>query len=310
MPLPRRRDFLALAATLPTALRAQAPRQEPEQPTFSVGVKVVNLLATVRGPQGELLRDLSKDDFTVLENGRPQTIRYFARQTDLPLTIGLLIDTSLSQKRILDAERGASFRFIDRVLREGQDRMFVMQFDLGILVNQPLTDSRRLLEEALSQVGTPTRRELEMQTGGGTLLYEAVMRASRDTMAAQTNRKALIILSDGGENGSVATRPEAIEAALRADTLLYSIFFTGGGPDGRQNLEVLSKETGGSYFAVTKKLSIDAVFAQIEDELRGQYSLGYVSADPVRISTFRQIQVTTARPRSIVHTRTRYWATN
>jgi VWFA-related protein len=279
-----------------------------EQPTFSVDVKVVNLLATVRGPRGELIRDLAQGDFTVLENGRPQTIRYFARETGLPITIGLLIDTSLSQEHILDAERGASFRFIDQVLRERKDRVFVMQFDLGILVNQPLTDSRRLLEEALSHVGTPTRRELALQTGGGTLLYEAVTRASRDIMSPLSDRKALIILSDGGENGSVATRSEAIEAALRADTLLYSIFFAGRGPDARENLMVLSKETGGGYFEVSKKHSIDDVFAVIQDELRGQYSIGYVSSEPVRIPTFRRIQVTTNRPKTTVQTRGRYWA--
>ncbi len=300
-----RRRFLASA--LPAA--APMPAQE-QQPTFSVDVKVVNLLATVRGPRGELLRDLGQDEFALLENGRPQAIRYFARETELPLTVGILIDTSLSQERILDAERAASFRFIDRVLRERQDKIFVMQFDLGILVNQALTDSRKLLEDALSQVGTPTRRELSMQTGGGTLLYEAVMRSSRDIMTGQGNRKALIVLSDGGENGSVATRQEAIEAALRADTLVYSIFFAGRGPDARENLMALSKETGGGYFEVTKKRPIDDVFAVIEDELRGQYSIGYVSSEPVRIPSFRRIQLTTSRPKVTVQVRGRYWATN
>ena len=301
----RRQLLLVLT---PSLLRAQ--QQEQEQPTFTANVKVVNILATVRGPRNEIIRDLAKADFTVLENGRPQEIRYFSRETDLPLTIGLLIDTSLSQEKILDAERGASFRFIDRVLRERKDRIFVLQFDLGILVNQPLTDSRRLLEEALSQVGTPTRRELELQTGGGTLLYEAVMRASRDIMAAQSNRKALIVMSDGGENGSVATRAEAIEAALRADTLVHSIFFPGFGPDARHNLAVLAKETGGSYFEVTKKRPIDDVFAVIQDELRGQYSLGYISSEPVRIPSFRRLEVTTTRPKTSVQARSKYWAAN
>jgi len=295
----------AFLAGLPLA--AQTTR---EQPTFSVDVKVVNLLATVRGPRGELLRDLGKDEFTILENGWPQEIRYFARETDLPLTAGILIDTSLSLEKILDAERGASFRFIDRVLREGKDKIFVMQFDLGILVNQAPTDSRKLLEDALSQVGTPTQRELALQTGGGTLLYEAVMRSSRDIMAAQGNRKALIVLSDGGENGSVATRTEAIEAVLRADTIVSSIFFAGRGPDGRENLAALARDTGGGYFAVSKKRPIDDVFAVIQDELRGQYSLGYVSSEPVRILTFRRLQVSVARPKVTVQTRSRYWATN
>ncbi len=301
-----RRSFLA---GLPLAVRANAQTTR-EQPTFSVDVKVVNLLATVRGARGELLRDLGKEEFTILENGRPQEIRYFTRETDLPLTAGILIDTSLSQEKILDAERGASFRFIDRVLRERKDKIFVMQFDLGILVNQAPTDSRRLLEDALSLLGTPTQRELSLQTGGGTLLYEAVMRSSRDIMAAQGNRKALIVLSDGGENGSVATRAEAIEAALRADTLVYSIFFPGIGPDGRKNLEALSKDTGGGYFEVSKKRSIDDVFVVIEDELRGQYSLGYLSSEPVRTPTFRRLQVTVARPKVTVQARNRYWATN
>jgi VWFA-related protein len=300
MPLPRRRF---LACLVPPALRAQE-----RQPTFSVDVKVVNLLVTVRGPRGELLRDLTEDEFAILENGHPQAIRYFTRETGLPLTAGLLIDTSLSQERILDAERGASFRFIDQVLREGKDKIFVMQFDLGFLVNQAPTDSRKLLEEALSQVGTPTRRELSMQTGGGTLLYESVLRSSRDIMAAQGNRKALIVLSDGGENGSVATRQEAIEAALRSDTLVYSIFFPGRGPDARENLMALSKETGGSYFEVTKKRTIDDVFAVIQDELRGQYSIGYVSNEPVRIPSFRRILVTTTRAKATVQARGRYWA--
>lgn len=311
--LHRRRQLLLLprflllpaAGGVPWLLNAQL--QEPPV-TFKVDLRVVNLLATVRGARGELIRDLVKEDFAVLENGRPQQIRYFARQTDLPLTIGLLIDTSLSQEKILDAERGACFRFIDQVLRPGKDKVFVMQFDLGILVNQPLTDSRTLLEEALSQVSIPTRRELALQSGGGTLLYEAVMRASRDVMAAQSNRKALIVLSDGGENGSVATRSEAIEAALRADTLVYSIFFPGYGPDNRRNLAALALETGGSYMEVTKQRTVDDVFAAIQDELRGQYSIGYTPADPVRIPTFRRIEVTTARPGAKVRTRGRYWA--
>lgn len=273
-------------------------------------MKVVNVLAVVRGPRGELLRDLSKEEFTMLENGRPQEIRYFSRETELPLTLGILIDTSLSQAKILDAERGASFRFIDQVLRERKDRFFVMQFDLGVLLHQGPTDSRRLLEEALSQVGLPTRRELALQTGGGTLLYESVLRASLDIMAGQSNRKALIVLSDGGENGSKATYTEAVEAAIRTDTLIYSIFFPGRGPDSRETLSALSRDTGGSYFEVNKKRPIDDVFAVIQDELRGQYSIGYVSSEPVRIGPhFRRIELVTSRPKTKVQARGRYWAT-
>ena len=111
--------------------------------TFSTEVKVVNVLANVYGKTGEIVRDLTKDDFLLSEDGHPQTIRYFSRETDLPLTLGLLVDTSMSQRRVLDAERIASFRFVDQVLREATDHVFIVQFDMGVEIRQPLTSSRR-----------------------------------------------------------------------------------------------------------------------------------------------------------------------
>ena len=123
--------------------------------TFSTEVKVVNVLANVYGKTGEIVRDLTKDDFLLSEDGHPQTIRYFSRETDLPLTLGLLVDTSMSQRRVLDAERIASFRFVDQVLREATDHVFIVQFDMGVEIRQPLTSSRRALESALAQVIRP-----------------------------------------------------------------------------------------------------------------------------------------------------------
>ena len=130
------------------------------------------------------MRDLTKDDFLLSEDGHPQTIRYFSRETDLPLTLGLLVDTSMSQRRVLDAERIASFRFVDQVLREATDHVFIVQFDMGVEIRQPLTSSRRALETALAQVDTPSMHQLELQRGGGTLLYEAIAVAARDVMRA------------------------------------------------------------------------------------------------------------------------------
>src|SRR5271165_2713731 len=121
-----RRGFMISAAALFTASAQQ------EDATFSSDVQVVNLLATVRNKNHEVLRDLSKDDFQIIENARPQTIRYFTRESDLPLTIGLMVDTSMSQVKVLDAERGASLRFLDEVLRENKDHVFIMQFDLTV----------------------------------------------------------------------------------------------------------------------------------------------------------------------------------
>src|SRR6202049_1426013 len=181
-----------------------------EQPTFSTDVKVVNLLATVTNKKGEIIRDLTKDDFSLSENGRPQTIRYFSQQSDLPLTLGLMVDTSMSQQRVVEAERGASFRFLDRVLRENKDQVFIMQFDASVQMRQELTSSRKKLEEALSFVDTPTRHELRNQGGGGTLLYDAVLKASTDVTKNQRGRKALLVLSDGVDVGSDTSLATAV----------------------------------------------------------------------------------------------------
>ena len=277
-------------------------------------MRVVNVLASVRDKRGAFVRDLAKDDFTLLEDGRRQEIRYFTRETELPLTVGLMVDTSMSQQHRLDAERGASFRFLDQVLRE-KDQAFIMQFDIGVLLRQELTSSRRDLQEAMSYVDTPTRAELRAQDSGGTLLYDAVVSAARDVMMKCAGRKALIILSDGGENGSNHTLDDAIEAAQRSDTIVYSILFIDrayqglfGDLDGRAILTRLAKETGGAVYEVSKKQSLDDIFGLIQDELRSQYSLGYVSDWPAKETELRRIQITAVRPGLVVRARDRYWA--
>jgi VWFA-related protein len=308
-----RRRFLLGAASLCGA-RWLARAQDDIK--FTTEVKVVSVLVNVRTKQGEIVHNLTKDDFSLAENGRPQTIRYFSRDTGLPLTIGLMVDTSMSQVSVLDAERGASLRFLDQVLRENQDQMFIMQFDMAVQTPQPLTSSRAKLNEALSYVNTPSRGDLSMQTGGGTLLYDAVLKASKEIMTNQKNRKALILLTDGVDTGSEATAADAITAAQRADTLIYSILFSDPGAygisflghEGRTVLMRMSRETGGGFFEVTKKQSIESIFAAIEDELRSQYNLGFISDTPVEISEFRKLQVSTRQKGLIVQARERYWA--
>jgi len=309
-----RRRFLAVTTAFSGAhllLRAQ-----DEQATFKADVKVVDLLAVVRTKKGETVSDLGKDDFTVFENGRPQKIQYFSKETDLPLTLGLMIDTSMSQARLLDAERTASFHFLDQVLRENIDRVFLLQFDMAVFIRQQLTSSRQKLEEKMADVDTPTHNELLQQRGGGTLLYDAVVMASDQVMKNQRNRKAFIVLTDGVDTGSDHSLGDAIEAAQRADTLVYSILFSDPGaygfgfgePDGRKVLERLSKDTGGGFYEVSKKQTIEAIFGLIENELRSQYSLGFVSDTPVRVSEFRTLQLATRQKGLIVQTRDRYWA--
>ena len=302
-----RREWLA-ATLAPLVLRAQ------DDAIFRADVRVVNVVATVRSKTGEVVRALAKEDFTLLENGREQAIRYFATETDLPLTLGLMVDTSMSQRRLLDAERAASYRFFDRILRADKDRVFVMQFDMAVMMRQTLTSSRRKLEESLGYVDTPTRKELMMQTGGGTLLYDAVIKACQDVTVKLKDRKALIILSDGVDTGSEATLKDSIDAAIRTDTLIYSILFEDGGAyfgsptNGRAVLARLARETGGGYFEVSKKRSIDQIFEVLETELRSQYSLGFVSDQPVRFSEFRRLELK-AKPKGLaVQSRDRYWA--
>jgi len=290
-----------------------APGQDT--PVFSTEVKVVNVLATVRNKSGSLAANLGQNDFLLYEDGRPQTIRYFARESDLPLTLGLMVDTSGSQRRVLDDERGASLRFLDSVIRDNKDQVFIMQFDSAVLMRQPLTYSVGKLEDSLAYVDTESVRQLRMQHGGGTLLYDAVARASTDVMKKQSGRKALIVLSDGVDVGSYGTLQDAVEAALRADTLIYSILYSDpgaygpfGGGDGKHVLERMSNESGGSFFEVSKKQTVDRIFAIMQDELRNQYSLGYVSDKPVTISEFRTIQLTAKQKGLLVQARHQYWA--
>ena len=281
---------------------------------FSTEVKVVNVLATVRNKTGSLAGDLSQDDFSLLEDGRPQAIRYFARETNLPLTLGLLIDTSGSQRKVINDERGASLRFLDQVVRP-QDQVFLMQFDSAVQIRQPLTSSVGKLDDALAYVDTETMSQLRRQDGGGTLLYDAVARASDDVMKKEKNRKALILLTDGVDIGSYGSLADAIEAAQRADTLVYSILYSDpgaygflGGRDGKGVLEKMSNDTGGSFFTVSKKQPVDRIYEILEEELRNQYSLGYVSDRPVTISGFRTIQLTARTKGLTVQARHRYWA--
>ena len=297
-------SYVSLAASALAQNEAEAPA------TFSSDVQVVSVFATVRDKSEAVVRGLNREDFKLLEDGRPQTIRYFSRESDLPLTIGLMVDTSLSQTKVLTAERGASFRFVDAVLRENKDKVFVMQFDMNVRTRQALTASRADLYDSLPFVDTPTRAELQSQYGGGTLLYDAICDASKEIMSKQKGRKALIVLSDGGENGSNATMAEAIDEALRAETLVYTILFTDGsaGAAGKRIMQRLAAGTGGSYFEVTKKLSIDQVFAVIEEDLRNQYSIGFVSDKPAEVSEFRRLQLTVNRPGVTVNARDRYWA--
>lgn len=215
---------------------------------FSTEVKVVNLLATVRSKAGMLIGNLTRDDFALSEDGRPQTIRYFSRETNLPLTLGLMVDTSGSQRRVIDAERGACRRFLDQVVRDDKDQAFIMQFDSIVQMRQDLTSSVGRLEDALGSVDTESMRQLKLRQGGSTHLYDAV-------------------------------------AVLRR----------------------MSNDSGGSFFQVSKKQPLDQIFEVLQQELRNQYTLGYVSDKPVTVAEFRSIQLAAKESDLIVQARHQYW---
>ncbi len=356
--------LLFLAADRP--LRSQqAAGGQAQGPPITVHVKVVNVLATVRDKKGAIVRDLDVNDFELKEDDRPQKIRYFAHETDLALTLGLLVDTSMSQRRVLGEERDASATFLDQVLRVDKDQAFIIHFDHEVELLQDLTSSRQKLQAALGQLQTPQRSEQSSGDspdsgqgqpggpggrgrggfGGGTTLYDAIYLASNDITAKQGGRKALIVLSDGVDRGSKKTLASAIEAAQRADTLVYSILFTseednggggygghhgmgggmggmggmgrrGGGyprpqesrPDGKKILEKLSKETGGRFFETSKKHPIDDTFSQIQEELRSQYSLGYTPDPPDTDVGYHKIMVTTKKKDLTVQARDGYYS--
>jgi len=218
-----------------TAGQQTTPSEQTQTPTFSSDVKVVNVLATVRDKKGQIVSNLTKDDFKLERDGHPQTIHYFAKDTDLPLTLGLLVDTSMSQRRLIDQERTASYGFLNDLMRVDKDKAFVIHFDWEIELLQDLTTSHEKLEAALEKLDTPQFNQASgggggsggsgHRGGGGTTLYDAIFLASDELMRKQEGRKALILLTDGVDIGSKVSLDRAIETAQKANTLVYSILY-------------------------------------------------------------------------------------
>jgi VWFA-related protein len=249
-------------------------------PPITVNVNAVNLLASVRDKHGAIVHNLTKNDFSLEQDGKPQTITYFAKESELPLTLGLLVDTSMSQRRVLDQELAASHTFLDQVLREDKDKAFVIHFDSEVVLDQDLTASRQKLQKAIDGIHAPefsrggtggggnsggagsgggsssAGRGSRGRGGAGTLLYDSVFLAADELMKKQQGRKAIIILTDGVDHGSRESLAEAIETAQRADMLVYCILFAdkegyGGGSGGyggpRMGGGGMGRHGGGGY---------------------------------------------------------------
>jgi VWFA-related protein len=293
-----------------TLLFGSAVKLWAQSAKFSTDVNVVTLLATVHDRDGQVIKNLECKDFQLQDEGKTQTITYFARESDLPLQIGLLVDTSRSQRGVLGAEKRASYKFLDQVLREDKDRAFVARFDVDVEVVQGFTSSHEELRTGLEGLFIPGRT--------ATLLFEAVRKISEEQMRKETGRKAYIILSDGVSFRDPVSIGTAIEFAQRADVIIYSILFSRasmglgrGGPRmpaGRRAMQRLAAETGGGYFEVNAKWPIEKIYAEIEDALRNQYSIGYTPSPAGRSGQYRKIKLTAHDKKLVVKTRDGYYA--
>jgi VWFA-related protein len=320
--------FALILAGMAVASRAQQP--QPSQPgpdadqtgePLKVNVNVVQLFFNVKDKKGGLIPNLNKDQFQVLEDGKPQAIKYFAAESDLPLTLGILFDTSPSQTRVLDMEKLVGGQFLDEILRD-KDLAFVMGFDADVDLLQDFTNSTRLLKKAMNQAkigggggfsgpgGGPVPT---LSRGCCTMLYDAVYLAAHDQLAQQVGRKAMILLTDGEDEGSKLKIQDAIEAAQKSDAICYVLLIAdrGGmwGGFGGGEMNKLSKETGGRVIDVGNKFEkLKEGFDQIAHELRSQYNLGYTPSNPKLDGTFRKIEIRTNDKDYKVQSRAGYYA--
>ena len=301
--------------------------QDQASTTVKVNVNVVQLFFNVKDKKGALIPNLTKDDFEILEDGKPQTIKYFAAESNLPLTLGILIDSSGSQTRVLDMEKEVGGDFLTQILRD-KDLAFVISFDVDVDLLQDFTNSIHALKVALNSArintaggggtGIPGLGGGTVPTVGvprGTLLYDAVYLASHDELAQQVGRKAMILLTDGEDQGSQLKIKDAIEAAQKSDSIAYVLlcadrsFYGFGGYSGDREMKKLTEETGGRVIEVGNKMEkLKAGFDQIANELRSQYNIGYTPTNTKLDGTFRKVEIHVKNKDYRVQSRTGYYA--
>jgi VWFA-related protein len=312
-------------------LAAQQPRgplQRPQQPAVSdqkpmkVQVELVHLFATVRDRHNQIISNLTKNDFKVFEDGKEQKIAYFSREMNLPLTLGLLIDTSGSQNELLAAEQEAGKRFLRRILTP-KDLAMVITFDTDVDLLADFTNERSLLDRAIdrARINAPVGPSIVAQgpfpsssNPVGTAFYDAIFLAAHDKLAGEAGRKAIVVLTDAEDVGSTDTLDQAIDAAQRADTVVHVLLIAdrwqyGFGYHGDAVADKMAKETGGRVIRVSRSRDLDKAFTQLAEELRSQYVIGYYPTNPSRDGTFRKIKLEATGPEKLkVLTRQGYYA--
>ena len=296
----------------------------PQDDTIKVDVDLVNVLCTVRGKNNALIGGLEKGDFHLFEDGKEQEIKYFTRETDLPLTIGLLVDVSGSQERLIDTEHRAASQFFKSVLRS-KDLAFIISFGKDSELLQDSTSSPTLLEDGLKQLrlnapvgGLHPGPVPTQQNQAGTVLWDAVYLAANERLRSEAGRKVIVVITDGVDTGSKTTRDQAIREAQLADTVVYSVYYTDpgayggglvfGGGGGEGELKKLSDETGGRVLKVDRKNTLDDLFREIQEEMRSQYAIAYSPTNPKKDGSYRKLEFKMANKDQKVQARKGYYA--
>jgi VWFA-related protein len=295
----------------PSLPQSQNP-DASQQGGIRVQVNLVNLFATVRDKKTkQIMSSLEQGDFKVTEDNVEQKISFFSRETTLPITLGLLIDTSGSETNTLGAEQEAAVRFLSRVMRKG-DLSMVVSFDTDSDLLADLTDDQGRLDRAINRarINAPSSQGPLAQSIPGTVFYDAVYAACHDRLAEEAGRKAIVVLTDAQDEGSTLKLQDAIEAAQRTDTVVHILLIAdpryGGGNE--SVAKKLTDETGGRTIVVRNEKNLQQAFDQISEELRSQYTLGYYSTNSAHDGSYRKIKVDTTRKDLDVLTRRGYYA--
>ena len=298
------RAQLAPSPDAPPVSNAPGAPEEESVATFKIEVNLVDILFTAKDKNGNLVPHLTKNDCTISEDKTPQTLKSFVAETSQPLTLGIVLDTSGSQTRVLQLEKDAGSQFLERVLKP-KDQAFLLGIDVNVDLLQDLTNNVRQLTHALDKAEINAGVSLgpgpvPTSHPRGTLLYDGVYLASREKLNQESARKAMILLTDGEDQGSRVKLEEAISAAQKANTVVYVILIAdvagyldaGMGYYGYSPMKKMAEETGGRVINVgNNEKKLRAAFDQIEEELRTQYMATYTPTNAKQDGAFRHIAV-------------------
>jgi VWFA-related protein len=299
--------------------------QEATEPMpIKVDVDIVSVLASVRDKHGAFISNLTKDDFQIFEDGKAQTIKYFSRETDLPLTIGMLVDVSASQQNLIEIEKAAASQFFSQVIKK-KDQAFLISFGSDSELLQDLTNSIRLLQRGLDGLrlnagfsGLHPSPVPGADRPHGTVMFDAVYLAASDRLVHEVGRKVMVLITDGADQGSKVNSAKAIEAAQKTDSVIYSVYYVdpafyyrggfslGGGDKGV--LRKMSDETGGHVYEVDRKHTLNNVFEELQQEMRSQYAIGYSPTNTTKDGAYRKLDIKLKNKDLKVQARKGYYA--